>query len=200
MAHKGSYNTGIDSLTRDEIRDIFTGKIKNWSELGGDDQPIVVINREKSSGTRAAFGSLALGGDVFTAGEELDSSGKVQATPAREARSDLVSRALLSRRHGGHPAVRRHHPDGREHHHQPLPPPSGHTSTSTPRARPRRPPPTSSGFSPRGAFSARSCRVSVSSRCTTCASSGTTTAEGRPTALWSTRVGSGRVPGVISRA
>lgn len=79
MAHKGQYDRGIDSLTKDEIRDIFTGKIKNWSELGGDDQPIIVINREKTSGTRAAFGELALGGDLFIAGEVQESSGKVQA-------------------------------------------------------------------------------------------------------------------------
>src|SRR5262249_6949529 len=55
MSNKGSYNSGIDSLTKEEIRDIFTGKVKNWNEIGGDDQPITVVNREKSSGTRAAF-------------------------------------------------------------------------------------------------------------------------------------------------
>jgi phosphate transport system substrate-binding protein len=78
MAHKGKYDEAIDSLTKEEIRDIFTGKIKNWSELGGDDQPITVVNREKSSGTRAAFGELALGGDLFVAGEEKASSGEIQ--------------------------------------------------------------------------------------------------------------------------
>ncbi len=77
MSHKGSYNAGIDSLTKEEIRDIFTGKIKNWNEMGGDDQPIVVINREKGSGTRAAFGALTLGGDLFVPGEEVEGSGKV---------------------------------------------------------------------------------------------------------------------------
>jgi phosphate transport system substrate-binding protein len=96
MSHKGSYNTGIDSLTKEEIRDIFTGKIKNWSELGGDDQAIVVINREKTSGTRAAFGTLALGGDLFVAGEELDSSGKVQSA-LRQKRGAISYLALSYR-------------------------------------------------------------------------------------------------------
>ncbi|HVW23773.1 MAG TPA: phosphate ABC transporter substrate-binding protein [Polyangiaceae bacterium] len=94
VAHKGSYNAGIDSLTKDEIRDIFTGKIKNWSSLGGDDQPIVVVNREKGSGTRAAFGQLTLGGDLFVAGEELDSSTKVLKT--LQERRGAVSYLALS--------------------------------------------------------------------------------------------------------
>jgi phosphate transport system substrate-binding protein len=94
MAHKGSYNAGIDSLTKDEIRDIFTGKIKNWNEIGGDDQPIVIVNREKGSGTRAAFGELALGGDLFVAGEELDSSTKV--LKALQEKRGAVSYLALS--------------------------------------------------------------------------------------------------------
>lgn len=94
MAHKGSYNAGIDSLTKDEIRDIFTGKVKNWNEIGGDDQPIVIVNREKGSGTRAAFGALALGGDLFVAGEELDSSTKV--LKALQEKRGAVSYLALS--------------------------------------------------------------------------------------------------------
>jgi phosphate transport system substrate-binding protein len=94
MAYKGSYNTGIDSLTKEEIREVFTGKIKNWSELGGDEQPVVVINREKSSGTRAAFGALALGGDLFVEGEEFDSSSKIQS--ALRQRRGAISYLALS--------------------------------------------------------------------------------------------------------
>lgn len=99
MAHKGSYNTGIDSLTKEEIRDIFTGKIRNWDELGGDAQPIVVVNREKGSGTRAAFGALALRGDLFVAGEEMDSSNKV--LNALRERRGAVSYLALSYRDDG---------------------------------------------------------------------------------------------------
>ncbi len=94
MAHKGAYNRGIDSLGSDEVRDIFRGAIKNWSELGGDDQPIVVINREKSSGTRAAFAALALGGDTLVAGEEQESSSAVQAM--LRARPGTISYLALS--------------------------------------------------------------------------------------------------------
>lgn len=45
-------------LTMDEIKDIYTGKITNWKEVGGADAPIVVVSREDGSGTRAAFEEL----------------------------------------------------------------------------------------------------------------------------------------------
>lgn len=50
-------NTGnsVKELTIAQIRDIFTGKITNWSEVGGSNAPIVVVSREAGSGTRTAF-------------------------------------------------------------------------------------------------------------------------------------------------
>ena len=50
-------NTGnsVKELTIVQIRDIFTGKITNWSEVGGSNAPIVVVSREAGSGTRTAF-------------------------------------------------------------------------------------------------------------------------------------------------
>jgi phosphate transport system substrate-binding protein len=85
LANQGAFDDAITSLTSDETRGIFTGRLKNWNDLGGEDQPIVVINREKGSGTRGVFGALVLGGDLFVASEEQPSSSKVQerllATP-----------------------------------------------------------------------------------------------------------------------
>ncbi|PAB58978.1 phosphate ABC transporter substrate-binding protein [Anaeromicrobium sediminis] len=46
-------------LTKDQVKDIFTGKITNWSEVGGDDANIIVVSREAGSGTRGAFEELA---------------------------------------------------------------------------------------------------------------------------------------------
>ena len=45
----------IDRLTIQQISDIFTGKITNWSELGGYDRPIVLVSRESNSGTYVYF-------------------------------------------------------------------------------------------------------------------------------------------------
>lgn len=71
---------GVDSLTKDQLLGIFTGKITNWSEVGGADQKIQIINRPGSSGTRATFESFALGTkteDIPNSIQE-DSSGTVK--------------------------------------------------------------------------------------------------------------------------
>lgn len=51
----------IDDLTQQQLLDIFTGKVTNWKEIGGQDQQIVIVNRPASSGTRATFEKFALG-------------------------------------------------------------------------------------------------------------------------------------------
>lgn len=50
----------IKGLTKKQIKDIYTGKISNWMQLGGDNQKIVVVSRDTASGTFEAFGELAL--------------------------------------------------------------------------------------------------------------------------------------------
>ena len=41
----------VKGLTKDQLRDIYAGKIKSWKEVGGNDAPVVVIGRDSSSGT-----------------------------------------------------------------------------------------------------------------------------------------------------
>ena len=53
-------SNAVSALTKAQVKDIYTGKISNWSQLGGSDQKIVVISRDTSSGTFEAFGELAL--------------------------------------------------------------------------------------------------------------------------------------------
>lgn len=48
-------SNGVTDLTKDQIKDIYTGKIKNWKDVGGKDAPIVVVSREEGSGTRDAY-------------------------------------------------------------------------------------------------------------------------------------------------
>jgi phosphate transport system substrate-binding protein len=45
----------VDRLTLQQISDIFTGQVTNWSELGGEDRPIVLLSRESNSGTYVYF-------------------------------------------------------------------------------------------------------------------------------------------------
>ncbi len=45
----------VTDLTLEQIKNIYTGKVKNWKEVGGDDKAITVVSREEGSGTRGAF-------------------------------------------------------------------------------------------------------------------------------------------------
>lgn len=74
-------NTVVD-LTKEELVSIYTGTVTNWSELGGTNQPIVVVGREAGSGTRGAFEELLGIEDACTYANELSSTGAVMATVA----------------------------------------------------------------------------------------------------------------------
>ena len=50
----------ISYLTKEQIKAIYTGKISNWAEIGGEDKKIVVVSRDTSSGTFEAFEKLAI--------------------------------------------------------------------------------------------------------------------------------------------
>ncbi|MDD6491297.1 MAG: phosphate ABC transporter substrate-binding protein [Firmicutes bacterium] len=75
----------VNDLTKDQLVSIYTGETKNWSELGGEDAPIVVVGREAGSGTRGAFEELVGVEDACAYASELDSTGaviaKVASTP-----------------------------------------------------------------------------------------------------------------------
>ncbi len=74
----------VSNVTQKQLVDIFSGKITNWKEIGGPDMKVVIINRPKSSGTRATFKKYALNGVEEAAGISLteDSSGTVRKTIA----------------------------------------------------------------------------------------------------------------------
>lgn len=72
----------VSNLTTEQLSDIYTGKITNWSQLGGSNEPIVVIGREAGSGTRGAFEELLEVEDICVYAQELDSTGAVLAKTA----------------------------------------------------------------------------------------------------------------------
>jgi phosphate transport system substrate-binding protein len=56
----------VDGLSIEEIRGIFSGKIKNWKELGGKDEEIIAVSREEGSGTRGSFENMIMGEVVIS--------------------------------------------------------------------------------------------------------------------------------------
>lgn len=56
----------VTDLTLEELKSIYQGKITNWSEVGGSDEAITLVNREEGSGTRGAFEELVMGKDAIT--------------------------------------------------------------------------------------------------------------------------------------
>lgn len=72
----------VSDLTKEQLTGIYTGKIKNWSEVGGENMPIVVVGREAGSGTRGAFEEILKVEDACVYANELDSTGAVMAKVA----------------------------------------------------------------------------------------------------------------------
>lgn len=68
---------GVTDLTVEQIAQIFTGEITNWSELGGADAPIAVIGRDAASGTRGAFEEIVGVEDQCVYTNEYESTGEV---------------------------------------------------------------------------------------------------------------------------
>ena len=72
----------VTGLTKQQLIDIYTGKVKNWSEVGGQDSVIIVVGREAGSGTRGAFEEILGIEDACAYANELDSTGAVMAKVA----------------------------------------------------------------------------------------------------------------------
>ncbi len=68
---------GVEDLTVEQIAQIFTGEITNWSELGGTDGEIAVFGREAGSGTRGAFEEIVGVEDACKYTNEYSSTGDV---------------------------------------------------------------------------------------------------------------------------
>ncbi len=69
----------IANLAVEQIRDIYTGKIRNWKELGGPDLPIVVISRDTNSGTYETFETMVMDKEKMTTkAEYVGSNGAVR--------------------------------------------------------------------------------------------------------------------------
>ena len=84
----------VEDLTVDQLEQMFTGEITNWSEVGGDDGEIVLIGREAGSGTRDGFESIVDVKDSCKYAQELTATGAVIS--AVEANPLAIGYASLS--------------------------------------------------------------------------------------------------------
>lgn len=72
----------VSDLTIEQIASLYTGEVTSWSEVGGEDAPVVLIGREAASGTRDGFESITKTADLCQYSQELTSTGDVVQTVA----------------------------------------------------------------------------------------------------------------------
>ena len=95
-------NNGVRDISSENLKKLYTGEIKNWKELGGADEAVVVIGREAGSGTRDAFEELLELKDKCDYAQQLDSTGavlaKVASTPGAigYVSLDVVDESVVS--------------------------------------------------------------------------------------------------------
>jgi len=77
VVHKGN---PIQNLSIKQIKDIYTGKISNWKQVGGPSLPIVVVSRDVASGTFEVFNEKALSGAKVAASAQLLASNNAVVT------------------------------------------------------------------------------------------------------------------------
>ena len=81
-------------MTTEQVKDVFTGKVKNWKEIGGTDSPVVLIGREVGSGTRDGFESVTGTKNNCKYRQELTSTGDVITTVSQN--ENAIGYASLS--------------------------------------------------------------------------------------------------------
>lgn len=79
----------LSKLTKQQIKDIFTGKIRNFKEVGGNDEAIIIVSRDVSSGTFETFKDIILGGDVVVDEAIRAQSNQSVVTTVRNTRAAI---------------------------------------------------------------------------------------------------------------
>ena len=90
----------VESLTLEQLQQVFTGEITNWNKLGGKDARISVIVREEGSGTRGAFEEIVMGKDKSITDKALvqNSTGAIRTAVAGDSNAvGFISIGALSK-------------------------------------------------------------------------------------------------------
>ena len=90
----------VKTLSKDQLKGIFTGQITNWSAVGGPDLPITLISRPATSGTRAVFEKFALDGAKEATNKSLetdDSGALIQTIADNEGAIGYVALSYLGK-------------------------------------------------------------------------------------------------------
>lgn len=90
----------VKTLSKDQLKGIFTGQITNWSAVGGPDLPITLISRPATSGTRALFEKFALDGAKEATNKSLetdDSGALIQTIADNEGAIGYVALSYLGK-------------------------------------------------------------------------------------------------------
>ena len=74
----------VTGLTKKQLKGIFTGKIKNWAEVGGDDLPIKALVVKKASATRKVFAKAILDGENYKDVKVITPDAKMVTTVSRD--------------------------------------------------------------------------------------------------------------------
>lgn len=88
----------VKDLSLEELGKIYTGEINNWRQVGGDDQPILVVSREKTSGTFSLWSEKVLDNqDIVTSVKTINSNAEMVAAVSRHKNAiGYISRGYLN--------------------------------------------------------------------------------------------------------
>ncbi len=92
-------SNNINNLSVEQIRGIFSGEIKNWKQVGGQDREIHVVTREEGSGTRGAFQEMAMGEqEIYDGAVVQDSNGAIRVVVAGDKKAiGYISLGLVNK-------------------------------------------------------------------------------------------------------
>jgi phosphate transport system substrate-binding protein len=83
-------SNNVSNLTIEQIQEIYTGKINNWKQVGGQNSPIVVISRDTNSGTYETFENIVMSGKKMSQLVEYTSSNGAARSRIKDTKAGIA--------------------------------------------------------------------------------------------------------------